>query len=229
MCVMRCCLLAVGCRLQDGSSNNTRVLHGSIGDACQPGSNVHGQQMVRVYCCFMPCVAALTTPIHSSCMLFCTLRALCQVASPPHPEELNKEALFLCKGDIFAGETKQAREPTSTMVRPGVVTNQIYCWKVRTDSRDKKHCLLYSRLNPCTCSSTCLLAWLVYNGRVQAQLRVAAVLWTCCCSYSACQLADTRTPCRYVTCKSTSQLQSSCCPPNHSACAFHACDPCPAG
>jgi hypothetical protein len=41
---------------------------------------------------------------------------LLQVASAPHPEELNREALFLCKGDIFAGETKQAREPTSTMV-----------------------------------------------------------------------------------------------------------------
>jgi hypothetical protein len=40
-----------------------------------------------------------------------------QIASAPHPEDLNKEALFLCKGDIFAGETKQAREPTSTLVR----------------------------------------------------------------------------------------------------------------
>jgi hypothetical protein len=52
----------------------------------------------------------------------CLNRLVCfllQVASAPHPEDLNKEALFLCKGDIFAGETKQAREPTSTMVSFG--------------------------------------------------------------------------------------------------------------
>ncbi|WIA14950.1 hypothetical protein OEZ85_001661 [Tetradesmus obliquus] len=50
-------------------------------------------------------------------------KRLLTVASPPHPEELNKEALFLCKGDIFAGETKQAREPTSTMAEVQVLVN----------------------------------------------------------------------------------------------------------
>eukprot|EP00882_Tetradesmus_deserticola_P001057 GHRQ01001144.1.p1 GENE.GHRQ01001144.1~~GHRQ01001144.1.p1 ORF type:complete len:400 (+),score=143.13 GHRQ01001144.1:233-1432(+) len=45
------------------------------------------------------------------------------VASPPHPEDLNKEALFLCKGDIYSGETKQAREPTSTLAEVQVLVN----------------------------------------------------------------------------------------------------------
>lgn len=39
-----------------------------------------------------------------------------QVASGPHSELLNQEALFLCKGDIFSGETKTQKEPTSVMV-----------------------------------------------------------------------------------------------------------------
>lgn len=50
-------------------------------------------------------------------VLNCVLHGcLCQVASPPPPESLNSDVLFLCKGDIFAGETKQAREPTSVLV-----------------------------------------------------------------------------------------------------------------
>ncbi|KAF6252479.1 hypothetical protein COO60DRAFT_1704250 [Scenedesmus sp. NREL 46B-D3] len=45
------------------------------------------------------------------------------IASPPHEEGLNKDALFLCKGDIFAGETKQAREPTSTLAEVQVLVD----------------------------------------------------------------------------------------------------------
>eukprot|EP00878_Enallax_costatus_P008856 GHUV01009258.1.p1 GENE.GHUV01009258.1~~GHUV01009258.1.p1 ORF type:complete len:342 (+),score=68.56 GHUV01009258.1:752-1777(+) len=45
------------------------------------------------------------------------------VASPPHPESLNTEALFLCKGDIFAGETKTQKEPTSVMAEVQVLVN----------------------------------------------------------------------------------------------------------
>eukprot|EP00775_Hariotina_reticulata_P004579 gene4579-4833_t len=45
------------------------------------------------------------------------------VASPPHPESLNTEALFLCKGDIFAGEVKAPREPTTVMAEVSVLVN----------------------------------------------------------------------------------------------------------
>eukprot|EP00879_Flechtneria_rotunda_P022233 GHRR01023459.1.p1 GENE.GHRR01023459.1~~GHRR01023459.1.p1 ORF type:complete len:333 (+),score=84.39 GHRR01023459.1:149-1147(+) len=37
------------------------------------------------------------------------------VVSAPPPELVNNYPLFLCKGDIFSGETKTAREPTSVM------------------------------------------------------------------------------------------------------------------
>lgn len=43
-----------------------------------------------------------------------------QVVSPPFPEELNKDGFFLLKGDMFEGETKSVREPSSVMVGGGV-------------------------------------------------------------------------------------------------------------
>ncbi|KAF8056346.1 psmg3 [Scenedesmus sp. PABB004] len=45
------------------------------------------------------------------------------VASPPHPEALNQASLFLTKGDIFAGETKAAREPTSVLAEVSLLVN----------------------------------------------------------------------------------------------------------
>lgn len=42
-----------------------------------------------------------------------------QVVSPPFPDDLNKDPFFLLKGDIFEGETKSVREPTSVMVGAG--------------------------------------------------------------------------------------------------------------
>jgi hypothetical protein len=39
------------------------------------------------------------------------------LSTPPRP--LNPKALFMTRGDIFAGETKTVREPTSTQVERG--------------------------------------------------------------------------------------------------------------
>jgi hypothetical protein len=45
------------------------------------------------------------------------------IVSAPPPELLNSEALFLCKGDIFAGETKTQKEPKSVMAVVQVLVN----------------------------------------------------------------------------------------------------------
>jgi hypothetical protein len=48
------------------------------------------------------------------------LCVLLQVVSAPFPEDLNKDPFFLLKGDIFSGESKSVREPSSVMVGYGL-------------------------------------------------------------------------------------------------------------
>jgi hypothetical protein len=60
-------------------------------------------------------------------VLCCAVLCWCvhaQVVSPPFPEDLNKDPFFLLKGDIFEGETKSVREPTSVMV--GFVRQRVH-------------------------------------------------------------------------------------------------------
>lgn len=49
---------------------------------------------------------------------------ICKLASPPHAEGMQREALFRCKGDIFANETKTVKEPTSIKAEVQVVVSR---------------------------------------------------------------------------------------------------------